>query len=101
MEYRVPNHNPPVRDRVTMTNARLKNALGETNMWIDPRCRELIQDFEQVSYKAESTEVDKTKDRRRTHLSDALGYLICQESRDAAEDRRAIEANRLILRHLQ
>ena len=50
-------------------------------MWIDPRCQELILDFEQVSYKADSTEVDKTKDRRRTHLSDALGYLICQESK--------------------
>jgi hypothetical protein len=81
MEHRVQTHNPPVRDRVTMTNARLKNAQGEANMWIDPRCRELIADFEQVSYKADSTEVDKTKDRRRTHLSDALGYLICQESR--------------------
>lgn len=81
MEHRVQTHNPPVRDRVTMTNARLKNAHGETSMWIDPRCRELIADFEQVSYKADSSEVDKTKDRRRTHLSDALGYLICQESR--------------------
>lgn len=81
MEQRIQTHNPAVRDRITATNARLKNAEGETAMWIDPRCRELIADFEEVSYKAESTEVDKTKDRRRTHLSDALGYLICQESR--------------------
>jgi hypothetical protein len=48
-------------------------------MMIDPRCKELIQDFEQVSYKEDSTEVDKNKDRRRTHLSDALGYLVWQE----------------------
>lgn len=81
MEQRIPTTNPHVRDRVTITNARFKNANGDADMWIDPRCRELIRDFEQVSYKSDSTEVDKTKDRRRTHLSDALGYLICQESR--------------------
>jgi hypothetical protein len=95
MEHRVQTHNPPVRDRITMTNARLKNAKGETNMWIDPRCRELIDDFEQVSYKADSAEVDKTKDRRRTHLSDALGYLICQESRTLPK--AGEQSNRLIL----
>ncbi len=81
VEYRIAPGNPPVRDRVTMTNARLLNAGNTTDMWIDPRCQGLILDFEQVSYKAESTEVDKTKDRHRTHLSDALGYLICHESK--------------------
>ena len=81
VEYRVPDSNPPVRDRIMRTNAKLRNAAGEIDMYIDPKCRELILDFEQVSYKEDSTEVDKTKDRRRTHLSDALGYLICQESR--------------------
>ncbi len=81
MEYRVPQSNPPVRDRITVTNAKLRSASGNVDMLIHPRCRELIQDFEQVTYKADSTEVDKMKDRRRTHLSDALGYLIYQESK--------------------
>jgi len=47
----------------------------------DPKCKELIADLEQVSYLEDSTQIDKDKDRRRTHLSDALGYLIWQESR--------------------
>jgi len=42
----------------------------------------LRADFEQVAYEEDSTQVDKDKDRRRTHLSDALGYLIWQEDRN-------------------
>ena len=81
VSYRVPKANPPVRDRVALMNARLCNARGEVQLFVDPKCRELIADFEQVSYQEDSTQIDKDKDRRRTHLSDALGYLIWQEDR--------------------
>ena len=79
--YRVPKANPPVRERVGMVNAKLCNAEGDASLYVDPRCKELIDDFEQVSYHEESTQIDKEKDRKRTHLSDALGYLIWQEGR--------------------
>jgi len=81
--YRVPKANPPVRDRVSLVNARLRNARDEVRLFVDPKCRELIDDFEQVSYEEDSTQIDKDKDRKRTHLSDALGYLIWQEDRSA------------------
>lgn len=77
--YHVPKANPPVRDRVALMNARLRNANDETQLFVDPKCRELIDDFEQVSYREDSTQIDKDRDRKRTHLSDALGYLIWQE----------------------
>ena len=48
---------------------------------VDPRCKELIKDFEQVRYKDDSTLIDKETDPRRTHLSDALGYLLWEECR--------------------
>jgi len=80
--YRVPKANPPVRDRVSLVNARLRNARDEAQLFVDPKCQELIDDFEQVAYVEDSTQVDKDKDRRRTHLSDALGYLIWQEDRN-------------------
>ncbi len=80
-DYRVPKANPPVRERVGMVNTKLCNAGGDVSLYVDPRCRELIDDFEQVSYHEESTQIDKEKDRKRTHLSDALGYLIWQEGR--------------------
>src|SRR6202167_5775448 len=82
VSYRVPKANPPVRERVSLVNAKLKNARGEVRLFVDPKCTELIHDFEQVSYVEDSTQVDKDKDRRRTHLSDALGYLIWQEDRN-------------------
>jgi hypothetical protein len=46
---------------------------------VHPRCKELIADFEQVIYKENSQVIDKERDSRRTHLSDALGYLVWQE----------------------
>ncbi len=73
--------NPPVRDRVNAVNAHLRNALGERRLFVNRKCRELIQDFEQVCYKPDSGQIDKDSDPRRTHLSDALGYLVWQEFR--------------------
>ena len=80
--YHTTPANPLVRDRVNCVNARLRNASGETRLFIDPKCKELIRDMEEVSWKSDSTgtafaEMDKS-DRTRTHSSDALGYFIAQ-----------------------
>jgi Terminase large subunit, T4likevirus-type, N-terminal len=79
VQYRVPRANPLVRDRVTVMNGRLAAADGKRWLMVDPRCTELIKDFEQVAYKDGSQVVDKDRDKKRTHLSDALGYLVWQE----------------------
>jgi len=79
--YRVPRSNPSVRERINLTNAKLRSAAGEVGLVVDPRCKELIKDLEQVTYKADSGVIDKDRDRMRTHLSDALGYVLWQECR--------------------
>jgi hypothetical protein len=79
--YRVPRANPSVRERVGLVNAKLRSAAEETHLFIDRKCLETIRDLEQVTYKPDSTVIDKDRDPRRTHLSDALGYLIWQECR--------------------
>jgi hypothetical protein len=81
LHYKVPKANPSVRDRITLTNAKLRNASGEILLLIDRKCTGLVKDFEQVCYKADSAVPDKDRDRGRTHLSDALGYLLWQECR--------------------
>lgn len=81
VQYRVPKSNPSVRERINLTNARLLSAAGEVGLAVDKKCKELIKDFEQVAYKAETNLIDKDRDRLRTHLSDALGYLLWQECR--------------------
>ena len=71
--------NPAVRDRVQLMNAKLRSATGEIRMTVDPKCVDLIKDFEQVVYKENSVVIDKERDAKRTHLSDALGYMVWQE----------------------
>lgn len=81
---RVPNSNPRVKDRVNLTNRMLRSAAGDVDLLIDPKCKELIADFEEVCFKEQTTDIDKDKDRKRTHTSDALGYLlwqVCQSGR--------------------
>jgi hypothetical protein len=80
VDYRVPKANPMVRDRVLHVNAMLRSAGGDVNMHISPKCKELMKDFEEVVFKSGSTVIDKDRDPKRTHLSDALGYLVWQES---------------------
>jgi len=75
ISYRFGTRNPPVRDRVALVNGRLKSAAGEAGILVNPSCKELIRDFEQVCYREGSSTIDKERDRDRTHLSDALGYL--------------------------
>ena len=84
IDYRVPKSNPLVRDRVLLVNSKLHSASGETSLHVSRRCSELIADFEEVSYKPGSTLIDKERNPRRTHLSDALGYLIWQEMNNSA-----------------
>jgi hypothetical protein len=84
VSYRAPKANPAIRDRVNLMNSKLRSASGEIRMKVDQKCKELIKDLEQVMYKAETNVIDKERDRQRTHLSDALGYLLWQECRPQA-----------------
>jgi len=79
--FKIPKANPAVRDRIALMNAKLESAEGMRCVRIHPRCLELLKDFEQVSYKPNTVTIDKDRDPRRTHLSDALGYLVWQECR--------------------
>jgi hypothetical protein len=68
---------------VTEVCSALQAADGRRRLLVDPRCRELIADLEQVAWKRDAAgnalpEIAKT-DPRRTHISDALGYLVWRE----------------------
>ncbi len=79
---RVPKANPPVRQRTNLVNAMF-GAQPTTRLSVGSQCKELCRDFEEVEYKAGSTVIDKERDPSRTHLSDALGYLLWQEFQGA------------------
>jgi hypothetical protein len=72
--------NPPVQSRVNAMNAMLLNHSGDRRLSIDPRCKTLIADLEQVSWKQDvhenqTADLDKTN-KLLTHVSDSCGYLI-------------------------
>jgi hypothetical protein len=71
--------NPAVRDRVAAVNGMLRNALGQSKLFIDPRCKHLVKDLEQVSWKPGTALLDQDSDKQLTHISDALGYLCEME----------------------
>lgn len=82
--YGVENHvarkNPAERDRVNAVNGMMCNSKGVRRIFANPnRCKNLIRDWEQVSFKEGSTQIDKTKDLRLTHASDAFGYFVDAE----------------------
>ncbi|HEY7338462.1 MAG TPA: terminase family protein [Bryobacteraceae bacterium] len=94
VKFRIPSKNPPVKDRVAAMNGKLAAANGERLLKVQKSCGELIKDLEQVTYKEGSQVVDKERDPKRTHLSDALGYLVWREFHGNAgpieRDRRLI-----------
>ena len=76
-------NNPEVRDRVNTVNNMLTSVAGSHRILIDPKCTGLIKDLRQVKWKRDTErnpmgELDKS-DPARTHLSDALSYLIARE----------------------
>lgn len=73
---RIASHNPAVLQRVKLVNARMLDSCGGTNLFVDPRCRELVKDLEEVLFKPNEGVIDKARDPARTHISDALGYLV-------------------------
>lgn len=77
LSFDVPKANPRERVRVNAVNSRLKSAKGTVNLYVDARCRHLIDDFEGVTLIEGGTgEIDKKADKKITHLTDALGYYV-------------------------
>lgn len=77
-EDRTPDSNPHVKDRVMTMNTRFKNGEGKASIWVNPRCKNLIKDFQRVTWKDStgSAILDQVRDRSLTHLSDGAGYGV-------------------------
>lgn len=76
----VPMANPAERDRINSVNSMICNSKGQRRVQVHPnRCKHLIRDLEQVSFKEGTTQIDKTKDISLTHPSDGFGYMIEKE----------------------
>ncbi len=67
--------NPQVKDRVNAVNSMLLSADGKRRTTLNPKCKMIIKDLLDVSYKEGTCEIDKSNPDR-THSSDGFGYWI-------------------------
>jgi hypothetical protein len=83
--WRVPNRNPPVRDRVILVNGLLCNTQSERRLFVHPRCEYLTRDLRELKRPRDGRgEIEKVSDlcdwrHELSHASDALGYMIHAE----------------------
>lgn len=78
--YHIALDNPAVKARTNAVNTALKTQDGYRHLFIDLGCTELRKDMREVKWKRDAGGntmgvIDKS-DRKRTHSSDALGYVI-------------------------
>lgn len=70
----VRNSHTPIRDRVNSVNSKLKSANGQITMYIDPKCKNIINSVEKMVYKPGTSII--LKDGKLDHMADAVGYLV-------------------------
>jgi hypothetical protein len=69
-----PHAHNPIRDGVNAVNAKLRNSRGETSLYIDAKCKYVIECLEKLTFKEGTSLPDKTSGF--DHLSDALRYMV-------------------------
>ena len=70
----MPPRHMAVRDRINSVNAKLFSASGERQVFIHPKCKNMLNSVSKHTYKEGTVLPDKTQGF--DHMNDALGYLI-------------------------
>lgn len=65
----------PVKDRLNVVNGKICNSIGQLGYYIDPRCKNTINDLNKVGLKDDGS-IDDGGDKSLTHITDALGYMF-------------------------
>ena len=71
-QFKVPNFNPSIKNSRVLTNSILSKHL---DLLIDSGCNYLIEDLQYVEV-GETGDIDKTRDKHRTHLLDCFRYYL-------------------------
>ena len=67
---------PAVKDRINSVNRLLCNALNERNLYIDPRCKTIIEALSKHQYKQGTTIPEKDAVDGYDGANDSLGYMV-------------------------
>lgn len=72
-EVRVRNSHAAVRDRINAVNSRLLSNDGIRRLYVDPKCKKVIESLERHTYKEGTSQPEKDG---FDHMNDALGYAV-------------------------
>ena len=70
-----PRSHNPVRDGIVAVNTKLCNARGVRTMFVDPKCKKILESLEKHTYKENSNNVPD-KDSGYDHFSDSIRYYV-------------------------
>jgi hypothetical protein len=73
-QVKAPHSHNAVRDGINAVNAKLRSSTGETTLYIDPKCKYVIECLEKQTYKTGTSIPDK--ESGFDHMNDALRYLV-------------------------
>ena len=86
VKFKLRDYNPPILNRISAFNARVKNSNGECHLFIDPRkCKWILYNIYNLSFKEGTSIVDvpthtQIKSNRDfkflEHPFDAISYLV-------------------------
>ena len=85
VKFKIRDYNPPILNRIQAFNAKVKNAKNEINLYVDKKCKWLLYNIYNLSFKEGTTIVDIPtfntikKDRQSKflmHPYDAASYLV-------------------------
>ena len=85
IKFRLRDYNPPILSRISAFNARVKNSKGESHLFIDTKCKWLLYNIYNLSYKEGTSIIDVPsiaqikRDRASKFLEhpfDAASYLV-------------------------
>ena len=72
-EVRVRSSHAAVRDRINSVNSRLLSKDGHRRLFVDPKCKKVIESLERHTYKEGTSQPEKDG---FDHMNDALGYAV-------------------------
>jgi len=85
VDFKIKPFNPPIKNRISAWNAKIKNVNGDMGIFISPRCKWLIYNIENLKYKEGSSLLDlpshyQIKTDRKLkflgHPFDAASYIV-------------------------
>lgn len=75
-QVKAPHSHNLVRDGINAVNAKLCSSTGETTLYIDPKCKYVIECLEKHVYKEGTSQPEKGGNPDFSHMNDALRYMV-------------------------